>query len=110
MTTTILETPTITPVPDKPAELDEVGKVLMRAAEIVRKRWTQGTFFDHAGNVCVAGALNEASTGSALHHRPELWAEVAKRWGVDDVGQYNDAPGRTANEVAEALERAAIGV
>jgi hypothetical protein len=110
MTTTTIEAPTITP--DKPVELDEAGKVLMRAADIVRERWQQLYAGTSGEPRCALGAIYEAS-GLDGTHIP--WSEdphcceahMRLRGAVGAIHVWNDVVGRTAEEVAEALERAA---
>jgi hypothetical protein len=103
----------LTPIPeappkpaDKPVELDETGKVLMRAAEIVRERgWCQLDYEDDQGRVCAAGALYAASGDEwpyVAMGRRRLAASLGRA-----VETWNDVPGRTKEEVIEALERAA---
>jgi hypothetical protein len=95
--------------------LAEPDPVLLRAAEIVRERGLcQGPW--RAGEpLCAAGAIGEAGTDHGLA-RTEMEARVvrfAQSLGgsaVGDVHAWNDAPGRAAEDVAEALERAAYGL
>lgn len=99
---------------EKIAEIDEAGKVLVEAAEEVRKNWTQfdGQRYVSGGSgVCAMIAIWRS-------HGTDDEAELAANRLVmslgfqdrDQVIDWNDAPGRTAEEVAEALERAAWGL
>ncbi|MGH3116525.1 MAG: DUF6197 family protein [Gaiellales bacterium] len=89
--------------------------VLLRAAEIVRERgFCQGPW-RVGGPLCAAGAVSQAAEELGFV-RPEMEARLrqfADALGGSahrDVHSWNDAPGRTAEEVAEALQRAAYGL
>jgi hypothetical protein len=105
----ILERDVITT--DKPAELDEVGRILVRAAEIVRERGlAKGVFESITGSVCAEGAIAYATNGT---WNPDDDCQAVSRLHASLGGtlgatfKFNDHPDRTAEEVAEALERAA---
>jgi len=94
-------------------EVDEVGKVLLRAAEIVRERWQQGGLGFRGGRVCAMGAIHEAS-GASHDEWGGSYNRLAKKADgrlSDFIGRWialwNDAKGRTAEEVAQAMEAAA---
>jgi hypothetical protein len=113
----------LTPIPeappkpdDKPVELDETGRVLLRAAEIVRERWCQGRYTDRFGGHCAVGAVAKASGAEVFADQEFVilteslsaaLAQLALALGGEWVPGWNDTPGRTAEEVVEALERAA---
>lgn len=102
-------------VPIEARHAAEPDPVLLRAAEIVRERGLCQGPWRAGGPLCAAGAVGEAGNDHGLD-RPEMEAQVlrfARALGgsaVSDVHVWNDAPGRSAAEVAEALERAAYGV
>lgn len=107
---------TTTVEPRVPLEpLSEPDPVLLRAAEIVRERGLCQGPWRAGGPLCAAGAVGEAGRDLGLP-RAEMEARVlqlARALGgsaASDVHGWNDAPGRTAADVAEALERAAYGV
>ena len=92
-------------------------KVLRRAAEIVDQGWTQGCeardafrnqvpFNDPAAvRWCLGGAVNLAALEAGLKHSRPIFTALMK---VDySPSMWNDAPGRTADEVAGLLRRAA---
>ena len=82
------------------------AEVLMRAAAIVRERWCQFEAGDSGGPRCAMGAIHEASV-DFLHY---VMATSRVRCSIGgSIAGWNDADGRTAEEVAEGLERAAIG-
>jgi hypothetical protein len=123
MATVEIERPEVIEPPapvEEPNPLDETGEVLLRAAEIVRRGWTQCRRWQAKGVVsprvsyCIAGALGVATVGdpdvsveATPMRRPmeRLWDHL----GRNPIG-WNDTPGRTKDEVAEALERAAYGL
>src|SRR5918996_213785 len=91
---------------EEPLQLDETARVLMRAAEIVRERWGQfGCGFGKSGRRCISFSIGEAAygekfTGIHLAHN----RAVASLGGHDitTLFEFNDAPGRTAEDVALA--------
>jgi hypothetical protein len=110
--TTAIEYPRSLPQPEPLARPDPV---LLRAAEIVRERgFCQGPWRP-GGPLCAAGAVSQAAEELGFV-RPEMEARLLQFAGalggsdVLDVHTWNDAPGRTAGEVAEALQRAAFGL
>jgi hypothetical protein len=101
--------------PLEPDPFAEPDPVLLRAAEIVRERGLCQGPWRAGGPLCAAGAIGEAGSDHGLV-RAEMEARVlrfARALGgscVSDVHGWNDAPGRTVGDVAEALERAAYGL
>ncbi|MGH3019848.1 MAG: DUF6197 family protein [Gaiellaceae bacterium] len=95
--------------------LADPDPVLLRAAEIVRERGLCQGPWRTGGPLCAAGAVGEAGKDHGLD-RAEMEARVvrfARALGGSDVSHvhcWNDAPGRSAGEVVEALERAAYGL
>jgi hypothetical protein len=86
--------------------------VCMRAAEIVRERW--GPEDEGRGGArCVGGAVIEAAAESGEYRGMDpgpindTLLKVACMVGDEHLPRWNAVPGRTAEEVAEALERAA---
>lgn len=105
-------TPRGVPWHEPPAEPDPV---FLRAAEIVRERgFCQGPWRTD-GPVCAAGAVGEAGgdlglSRAMMEARLLRFARALGGSAASDVHDWNDVPGRTAAEVAEALERAAYGL
>ena len=101
--------------PLEPQPCAEPDPVLLRAAEIVRKRGLCRGPWRAGGPLCAAGAIGEAGSDHGLA-RAEMEARVlrfARSLGgsaAGDVHAWNDAPGRAAEDVADALERAAYGL
>jgi hypothetical protein len=89
--------------------------VLLRAAEIVRERGLSQGPWRPGGPLCAAGAVGQAGEELGLT-RSEMEAHLLRFAGAlggsafSEVHGWNDAPGRTATQVAEALERAAYGL
>jgi hypothetical protein len=107
---------TVAPIaPPEPEPLADPDPVLVRAAEIVRERGLCQGPWRAGGPLCAAGAVGAAAKELGLT-RPEMesclrqFAVVLGGAVFKDVHRWNDADGRTADEVAEALVRAAYGV
>jgi hypothetical protein len=102
---------TLLPRRDRLAQPDAV---LLRAAEIVAERGLCQGPWRPGGSLCAAGAVGEAAEEQGLS-RGDMQRYRLRSAGLlggsefRDVHSWNDAPGRTAPEVIEALERAAYG-
>ena len=93
--------------------------ILVRAAEIVEKGWCQGATARDAKGVSVATddprATRWCLIGAIAKAEYELkgWVKVGghtaceQACGGSGLTSFNDAPGRTAAQVAAALRRAA---
>jgi hypothetical protein len=116
VTQTIEHTPTITPAP---TELGKAGEVLMQAAEIIRLvGWGQWPGQDHyqGPERCLMTAINGTrwfgdgvGEGAILKARDQVVRSLGFSCDQEAI-DWNDTPGRTKEEVIEALERAAYGV
>ena len=78
-------------------ELDQVAELIRRCG------WCQHELKDSDGRLCLLGALGD------LHGRPG--ESVARLWlyataGTRHLGEWNDRPGRTVDEVLDLLKRA----
>jgi hypothetical protein len=95
--------------------LAKANPVLLRAAQLVRERGLCQGPWRAGGPLCAAGAVGVAA-GDLGFSRTEMEGVVlrfARALGgsaAADVHSWNDASGRSAGEVAEALERAAYGL
>lgn len=97
---------------------DEISELCEKAADILEKvGLCQGTFEDLDGKVCLYGALNVILYGQASppffsakwKGNKHLIAHFAKRLGFkspDHTVAWNDAPGRTKEEVVRRLREA----
>jgi hypothetical protein len=115
-TVEIERTEVLTPFPPKPTEpdpaLDDAGRTLMRAAEIVHERgWIQRAYENDEG-VCVAHALGRALHEGGFTHA--TWYKAYKRFchsvGLPGMSSWNDSVCQSGEQAAEALERAAYGL
>ena len=100
------------PFDNSPAELpaiddlDEVGRTLMRAADIVDVRWCQDSYGVPGGPRCAAGALLEVTGGFP----GSVWVSARDRLSRivgNPISRWNDTKGRTAAEVSAAMRAAA---
>lgn len=96
--------------------------VLLKAASIVEEGWCQHFYWKGADIVnsnvhCAVGALGAASVQLGLTTLDDPWTgeamfraenALANHIG-SSVVYWNDSPGRTADEVAEAMRKAANG-
>jgi hypothetical protein len=111
LTTTRLE-PRVSPETEP---LAKPNPVLLRAARLVRERGLCQGPWRAGGPLCAAGAVGVAA-GHLGFSRTEMEGVVlrfARSLGgsaAGDVHSWNDTSGRSAGEVAEALERAAYGL
>lgn len=83
-------------------------EILARAADLVDNGWCQGVYQDDDGNVCMRKALLIASGLSEDNFIPEniyqaAWKEIGYGERMTD---WNDASGRTKEEVSTALRNA----
>lgn len=100
-----------------PPPLDETGKTIMFAAELLRRfGWCQGAWFQVDGTMCAMGALYRAITGDPVRSENDNHPAVTRviRYlggssydGRGVVEQWNDRPGRKAGDVISMLESAA---
>ena len=101
---------------------EQIRETAKRAAEVLRQRgWCQGMFcanLDGTGPVCLMGAVSVAGGDGPNYgfrgQRRDLHVAIADRVerSLDlrgSVAGWNDAPGRTADEVIAVLERVAAG-
>jgi hypothetical protein len=78
---------------------------LLSAARIVRERWMQGETGENGGPRCALGALLEVShCGSSVRQSRNRLERYLGRYITD----WNDELGRTAEEVATAMEMCAL--
>ena len=83
-----------------------VAEVLNAAADLIEKRgWCQHLAFDPDGRHCALGAIWAQRCPGPLER--EAVAAVRRATGSPFVGEWNDAPQRTKEEVVEALRKAA---
>ena len=112
MTMSASEYPGLLPQREPLAQPDSV---LLRAAEIVRERGLCQGPWRPGGPLCAAGAVGQAGeelglTRSEMETHLLRFASALGGSAFSEVHGWNDAPGRTATQVAEALERAAYGL
>lgn len=90
------------------------GAILRDAAERVRQGWCQGAFEDDMNNVCVMGAFDaigasfEDMNRAATHVLRALNKPLVLADAANELVVWNDEPNRTADQVATALEFAAL--
>jgi hypothetical protein len=93
-------------------------EILSRAADLVEASWAQGAahLSYHDGPYCAGKAMHKAGTLQRWRrglHEPtaaeqQAWAAFCREIDCTfrEVADWNDAPGRTAVEVATALRNA----
>lgn len=88
------------------------AEVLEEAAKIVERGWRQGMpIRDEMGRVvecCAAVAVSEAAAGVGAYYDShvraiDLLTSFVRGAGFGRIAEWNDAPGRTASEVAATL-------
>ncbi len=95
--------------------VDYVGELLWKAADIiVEKGWCQGTASNKEGNVCAIGALTWATyelfgpgglAEDCKYYLPAV-NRLCMKINDSSIPCWNDAPGRTKQEVVAALRSA----
>jgi hypothetical protein len=86
-------------------QVDEVGRQLINAADYIEKHgWCQNTYWDEQGRVCALGAIRRAN---ALTRDANDAAFKMLRFLDGSVHGWNDAPGRTKEEVVAVLRKVA---
>lgn len=86
-------------------------EILRLAAAEVRKGWCQHRTRDRDANMCAVGAIRVAAGGA---HHENTWTAAYKylcqTLGLHflQLSDWNDAPGQTAENVATAMEYAAL--
>jgi hypothetical protein len=96
---------------DRRKDLPVANRTLLQAADIIRERgWCQHVLVDPlSGGFCAEAAIRQAADGTpakiSLKSMPAR-ALLEKR--VETIPIWNDAPGRTKEQVIEALEAAAF--
>ena len=87
------------------AKLAPHKQALLDAADYIRKHgWCQGESFGEGETVCAAGAIWSVNIDQ---WEDAMWA-LADHIGTPNVGDWNDKPDRTKEEVIAALEQAAL--
>lgn len=87
--------------------VDEVGRVLLAAADYIEAHgWCQGRVEDDAGNVCAIGGIDKACNGYWI--RANTRERFRSYLGRGLISNWNNAPGRTKEEVVHALRSAAM--
>jgi hypothetical protein len=89
--------------------LEPWQQLLLRAAEVIeRDGWIQGHAFQHDG-VCMVGAIARAGRGqqwpAGTQYQKMLTALFPSTGG--NMVRWNDTPGRTKQQVIDALRKAA---
>lgn len=91
---------------DKEIKIDEVAQVLLDAADYIDKHgWCQNKLEDDDGRVCVMGALYRVNTPWSAYSK--LFRHLSVNIKVLDVPFWNDAHGRTKEEVVSVLRKVA---
>lgn len=89
--------------------LTPVAKLLLDTADYLEGHgWCQGAAQDSKGRMCVLGAMSSVFVGPAYENYSEGVARVLKQTGAFEIAGWNDAPGRTQDEVVSMLRAAAI--
>jgi len=100
-------------VPQADFDADPAAGVLREAAAIVRRGWCQGDVQLGPDRFCAMGAIWASGGDNRLVDRAfdALREYVAPGrevdWGMDPIALWNDHSGRTAEEVATAMETVA---
>ncbi len=90
------------------APLAPEKRILLKAADILREYgWCQDAIEHPDGRRCALGAIAMAARVLGLKEYFHAERAMEKMLPNETVPSWNDAPGRTAEEVIEAMEKAA---
>lgn len=99
---------------DKEVKVDEVGEVLLKAADYIEKYgWCQSVAFSPDGRACLLGGIYAGCGGfsrdKVLPDVPPNYDNAVSRVAkfAPDLGYWNDQPCRTKDEVVAVLRKAA---
>lgn len=99
---------------DKEVKVDEVGEVLLKAADYIEKYgWCQEAAFSPDGRACLLGGIYAACGGlrrdAGLYDTPPNYDKAVSRIAkfAPNLGVWNDHPHRTKDEVVAVLRKAA---
>lgn len=86
----------------------ELREDAQRAADYLKDAgWCQGVSTRPGGARCAAAVANQVTTGYSYYgdeRASRLKEAFRRRIKYDSIGQWNDAPGRTAEEVIAVYE------
>jgi hypothetical protein len=85
---------------------EETRRVLATAKGIVAAGWCQGNYTDGEGRYCAAGALGWRFDGNIDDSQREAFTALERLTGVGNLFHWNDAPGRTQQDVIDLIDRA----
>lgn len=98
-------------VAEAPVPLEPWRRTLLRAADYIRNNgWCQDSYYDtHSSATCILGAIVKVENlrERDLHAKHPVVNGSLKYLGTPTIPAYNDAVGRTKEEVIAALEGAA---
>jgi len=87
-------------------KIDEVGKILLEAADYIEQHgWCQKVYQNGLGNACIMGALLRVARTTSGDGK--IMSRLRKYLGVTSLENWNDASGRTKEQVVAALRGAA---
>lgn len=88
--------------------LTREGRLLLEAADRIEQHgWCQDTAMDYRGRMCVLGALSFAVDFSQAEYAAAV-GKILRQTDAFEIAGWNDAPGRTKDEVVAMLREAAI--
>src|SRR5258705_6221041 len=88
-------------------ELDEISLHLLRAVDYIQHfGWCQGTAFGPNDTVCTLGALERTKTYKGFISN-DLFDRLRPLTGDRSIHNWNDAKGRTKEEVIKVMREAA---
>lgn len=90
------------------APRDRTTQVLLEAADLIEQRgWCQNSAQGPGGSICAAQALALAAAYD-FAFAAQVGRKLLHTVGFRTVPKWNDAPGRTQDEVVAALRQAAF--
>ena len=85
---------------------EQIGKVLLRAADIIEKRgWCQGRYSDYDGRFCAVGAILNVTESCVLQQASRRF--LAEHLPNQNVTAWNDVKNRRKKHIIDKMRAVA---
>jgi hypothetical protein len=97
-------------VQEAPAQLDEMGKAFLEAADIIRKHGLWQSKHPMKNQRCMMLAIGDVIHGGPMANDYVTFVDRLGFNSYNEATAWNDTKGRTKEQVIERLERAAYNL